>query len=137
MSFFGVLFPLGFWLVYICIAIEIFMEYDLYFKLRKKPTCLGESSLKSFSRLYYFVFLISIVVHLFIMTYLSFNFYGDDLITSGVYILASLGGVMFVLILNIMFGPSAKVSSKDRIKKGKTEIPGEQTEIIDFKNVSR
>lgn len=102
-SFFGVLFPLGFLIVYVGTLMEVWMAKDKYFTLKRRPTTTGDSSLNSFNGIFYATFLISVLTLLFIQTYLTYSYYRDQTIVNGVFILTFIGCLIFILLLRILF----------------------------------
>lgn len=101
-SFFGVLFALGFFLVYLSTLIEVWIAKDKFFTRKRRPSTTGESSLGSFNGIFYAIFLISVMTLLFIQTYLTYSYYGDQTVVNGVFILTFIGGLIFILLLRIL-----------------------------------
>jgi protein-S-isoprenylcysteine O-methyltransferase Ste14 len=101
-SFFGVFFSLGFFLVYLGTLVEVWIARDKFFTLKRRPSTTGESSLASFNGIFYAIFLISVMTLLFIQTYLTYSYYRDQTIVNGVFILTFVGGLIFILLLRIL-----------------------------------
>ena len=102
-SFFGVLFPLSFLLVYGTIALGIWEQDDKYFELRKRPSTIGQSSLTYFQQNFYLVFIASIFINLFIQAYLNYNFYANDFLTSGIFVLSFMISMIIVIYLKTSY----------------------------------
>lgn len=123
-SFFGVLFPLGFFLVYGELVIEIWIAKDSFIHLKRRPTTIGDSSLDSFLGIFYSIFLISICTLLFIQTYLTWQYYENQEVVSGVFILTFIGCLFFILMLRIIFISVSGVSLSGHVAAPQTAVFG-------------
>ena len=80
--------------------IDIYLCYDLMFNIEKRPSTIGRSALQTFDNILYVVFLITIIIVLFTLTYLMFNFYQSSVIFNGVFVLTFIVALLTVNLLN-------------------------------------